>query len=126
MKIEVKLDSRRPFHGVNSVRGLWQRFVEGRRIIQTYKELMSKVGYRGDLTAAYDKLLLVYNCDLSHLQTVVALLGAGLAKKVCAVPEASLLWKKIFTDGKSEIEGFERARRPAAGSEACGKSEDDI
>jgi hypothetical protein len=113
MRIEVKIDARSPYYGVSSVRGLWNRFIEGRNIILTFKARMSQVGYRGDLSEAYDKLILLYNSDLSHLQTIIALLGLDLARKVCAVPEASLVWKKLFVDEKSEKECFESARRTA-------------
>lgn len=118
MKVLVKLDARSPFHGVCSVRGLWSRFLDGRRILLTFKTRMALPGYRGDLADAYDKLLVLYDSDLAHLQTVVALLGSDLAKRVCAVPDASQVWDKLFIHEKSEKEGFEEARRiPVQGNE---------
>lgn len=126
MKIEVKIDARRPYYGVRSVRGLWERFIEGRRIIQTFRMRMTLPGYRGDLADAYDKLLLLYTSDLSHIQTIVSLLGSALAKRVCAVPAESLVWEKLFINENTEKELFESSRQqPVAVVDSSEDDDDD-
>lgn len=125
MKIEVKIDARRPFYGVCSVRELWHRFIEGRRIIYTFKERMTQVGYRGDLSNAYDKLIVLYNSDLAHIQTIIALLGLDLAKKVCAVPDNSITWEKLFVNGHAEKENFAIPAPPIQRDAVCDWGGDD-
>lgn len=101
MKVHVNLDARRPAYGLDSVKGLWRRFVEGRNTLKEMRERMGYATYRGELAVPYDRLAVLSDSDLSHLRTLVSLLGTELARKVCGVPETSRLWSKLFPNANT-------------------------